>query len=131
MGHNVALGCRQPLARPPSQAQSCAGTTNATPSYPSRSYSMAITKDQLIGDIAEAIDTPKTTVRSALDQLSEIVTEALENGGEITLPGIGKLKVSERPARTGRNPQTGKAIEIAAKKVVKFVPAKALTDAVN
>ncbi|TBU71387.1 HU family DNA-binding protein [Pseudomonas daroniae] len=92
---------------------------------------MAITKDQLIGDIAEAIDTPKTTVRSALDQLSEIVTEALENSGEITLPGIGKLKVSERPARTGRNPQTGKAIEIAAKKVVKFVPAKALTDAVN
>ncbi|AEF22585.1 MULTISPECIES: HU family DNA-binding protein [Pseudomonadaceae] len=92
---------------------------------------MAITKDQLIGDIAEAIDTPKTTVRAALDQLSEIVSDALENGGEITLPGIGKLKVSERPARTGRNPQTGKAIEIAAKKVVKFVPAKALTDAVN
>lgn len=92
---------------------------------------MAITKDQLIGDIAEAIDTPKATVRAALDQLSEIVSDALENGGEITLPGIGKLKVSERPARTGRNPQTGKAIEIAAKKVVKFVPAKALTDAVN
>ncbi|WP_237755347.1 MULTISPECIES: HU family DNA-binding protein, partial [Pseudomonas] len=46
-------------------------------------------------------------------------------------PGIGKLKVSERPARTGRNPQTGKAIEIAAKRVAKFVPAKALTDAIN
>ena len=46
---------------------------------------MAITKDQLIGDIAEAIDSPKTTVRAALDQLSEIVSDALENGGEITL----------------------------------------------
>jgi DNA-binding protein HU-beta len=92
---------------------------------------MAITKDQLIGDIAEAIDTPKITVRAALDQLGEIVSDALENGGEITLPRIGKLKVSERPARTGRNPQTGKAITIAAKKVVKFVPAKALTDAIN
>ena len=90
---------------------------------------MALTKDQLIQDIAEAIDAQKTTVRSALDQLAEIVKDALENDGEITLPGIGKLKVSERPARTGRNPQTGKAIEIAAKRVAKFVPAKALTDA--
>lgn len=87
---------------------------------------MALTKDQLIQDIAEAIDAQKTTVRSALDQLAEIVKDALENDGEITLPGIGKLKVSERPARTGRNPQTGKAIEIAAKRVAKFVPAKAL-----
>nr|WP_272915146.1 HU family DNA-binding protein [Pseudomonas aeruginosa] len=97
-----------------------------------RSYTtMALTKDQLIQDIAEAIDAQKTTVRSALDQLAEIVKDALENDGEITLPGIGKLKVSERPARTGRNPQTGKAIEIAAKRVAKFVPAKALTDAIN
>ncbi|MDX1367215.1 HU family DNA-binding protein [Pseudomonas sp.] len=92
---------------------------------------MAMTKDQLISDIAEAIDAPKNTVRAALEQLSEIVSDALENGSEITLPGIGKLKISDRPARTGRNPQTGKAIEIAAKKVVKYVPAKALTDAVN
>ncbi|HBN8805241.1 TPA: HU family DNA-binding protein [Pseudomonas aeruginosa] len=92
---------------------------------------MALTKDQLIQDIAEAIDAQKTTVRSALDRLAEIVKDALENDGEITLPGIGKLKVSERPARTGRNPQTGKAIEIAAKRVAKFVPAKALTDAIN
>ncbi|MFZ3206790.1 MAG: HU family DNA-binding protein, partial [Pseudomonas sp.] len=82
-------------------------------------------------DIAEAIDAPKTTVRAALEQLSEIVSDALENGGEITLPGIGKLTISDRPARTGRNPQTGKAIEIAAKKVVKYVPAKALSDAIN
>ena len=43
----------------------------------------------------------------------------------------GKLKVSERPARTGRNPQTGASIQIAARKVVKFVPAKALSDAIN
>lgn len=92
---------------------------------------MAISKDQLISDIAEATDATKATVRAVLEQLSEIVSDALENNDEITLPGIGKLKVSERPARTGRNPQTGKAIEIAAKKVVKYVPAKALTDAIN
>lgn len=92
---------------------------------------MAITKEQLISDIAEAIDTPKSTVRAALEQLSEIVSDALENSDEITLPGIGKLKVSERPARIGRNPQTGQTLQIAAKKVVKFVPAKALSDAIN
>ena len=92
---------------------------------------MALTKEQLISDIAEAIDTPKSTVRASLEQLSEIVSDALENGDEITLPGIGKLKVSERPARNGRNPKTGEALRIAAKKVVKYVPAKALSDAIN
>lgn len=63
---------------------------------------MALTKDQLIADIAEAIDAPKTTARNALEQLGQIVADQLENGVEITLPGIGKLKVAERPARTGR-----------------------------
>ena len=92
---------------------------------------MAITKDQLIGDLAEATSLPKASVRNLLDQLAEIVGDALENDGEITLPGIGKLKVSERPARTGRNPQTGASIQIAAKKVVKYVPAKALADSLN
>jgi len=92
---------------------------------------MALSKDQLITDIAEATDAPKATVRAVLEQLSEIVSDTLEHGDELTLPGIGKLKVGERPARTGRNPQTGATIQIAAKKVVKFVPAKALGDALN
>ncbi len=92
---------------------------------------MPISKDQLIADIAEATDLTKANIRAVLDQLSEIVSDALENNDEVTLPGIGKLKVNARPARTGRNPQTGKAIEIAARNAVKFVPAKALTDAIN
>ncbi|MCE0462077.1 MULTISPECIES: HU family DNA-binding protein [Pseudomonas] len=92
---------------------------------------MALTKDQLINDIAESSGASKAVARNALEQLSQIVADQLENGSEITLPGIGKLKVTERPARTGRNPSTGAAIEIAAKKVVKFVPAKALNDSIN
>ena len=92
---------------------------------------MAITKDQLISDLAEATDLQKSDVRALLDQLGDIVADALENDGEINLPGIGKLKVSERPARTGRNPATGKAIQIAAKKAIKLVPAKALVDGLN
>ncbi|SPE17249.1 hypothetical protein PSCFBP2116_P400038 (plasmid) [Pseudomonas syringae] len=73
----------------------------------------------------------KTTARKALEQLGHIVADQLESGAEITLPGIGKLKVAERPARTGRNPSTGAAIEIAAKKAIKFVPAKVLNDSIN
>ena len=52
---------------------------------------MAITKDQLISDLAEACDLQKSDVRALLDQLGEIVADALENDGEISLPGIGKL----------------------------------------
>ncbi|MBN3471574.1 DNA-binding protein HU, form N [Pseudomonas savastanoi pv. glycinea] len=92
---------------------------------------MALTKDQLVAGIAEAIDAPKTTALKALEQLGHIVADQLESGAEITLPGIGKLKVAERPARTVRHPSTGAAIEIAAKKVVKFVSAKVLNDAIN
>ncbi|PBK54106.1 HU family DNA-binding protein [Pseudomonas syringae pv. actinidiae] len=92
---------------------------------------MALTKDQLIAGVAEAIDAPKNTVGKALEQLGQIVADQLGYGAEITLPGIGKLKVAERPARTVRHPSTGAAIEIAAKKVVKLVPAKVLNDATN
>ena len=59
---------------------------------------MALTKDQLIADIAESIAAPKATAKNALEQLGQIVADQLENGAEITLPGIGKLKVTERPA---------------------------------
>ncbi|KPW63151.1 hypothetical protein ALO80_200026 [Pseudomonas caricapapayae] len=92
---------------------------------------MALTKDQLVAGIADAIDASNTTASKALEQLGQVVADQLGNGAEIILPGIGKLKVAERPARTVRHPSTGVVIEIAAKKVVKFVPAKALNDAIN
>ncbi len=92
---------------------------------------MPISKEQLISDLADSLDTPKTEVRAMLEQLAEIVSDALENDDEITLPGIGKLKVVNRPARQGRNPRTGETLEIAAKNQVKFVVAKALNDAIN
>ncbi|MCY1272040.1 DNA-binding protein HRL53 [compost metagenome] len=92
---------------------------------------MALTKDQLVRDIAESLDLTQASVRGVFEQLAQIAQDSLENDGELTLPGIGKLKVSERAARQGRNPQTGKTIEIAAKKVVRFVPAKALADSLN
>ncbi|MCP8467218.1 HU family DNA-binding protein [Pseudomonas sp. ZM23] len=92
---------------------------------------MPMTKDQLVRDIAESLDLTQAAVRGVFEQLAQIAQDSLENDGELTLPGIGKLKVSERAARTGRNPQTGKAIQIAAKKSVRLVPAKALVDSLN
>lgn len=64
-----------------------------------------------------------------LDSLAAVVGDALANGQpEVILPGIGKLKPVQRPARVGRNPATGQSINIPARISLKFVPAKALTD---
>jgi DNA-binding protein HU-beta len=73
----------------------------------------------------------KDNMTAVVDSLTDIVHEQLAQGGEVTLPGVGKLIVAERAARTGRNPQTGKAIELPATKVPKFKAAKALKDAVS
>lgn len=70
-------------------------------------------------------------VKSVLSGLGSIAQSALQNGKEVSLPGIGKFKAAERAARTGRNPQTGEAIAIAAKNVVKFSVSKSLSDALN
>ncbi len=68
---------------------------------------------------------------SVLNALGKVVQESLAAGDEVTLPGIGKLSVTTRAARAGRNPRTGEALAIAAKKTPKFSALKALKDAVN
>lgn len=73
----------------------------------------------------------KADMAAVVDSLGEIVQQQLASGEEITLPGIGKLTVTERAARTGRNPKTGEAIELPATKVPKFKPAKVLKEVVN
>lgn len=92
---------------------------------------MALTKDQLVTELAEVVEVPKATSRAALEALAGIAANQLSSGEEITLPGIGKLKAVDRPARTGRNPATGAEIKIPAKRVVKFVPSKNLDETVN
>ena len=88
-------------------------------------------KGDLINRIAENADITKAQATDALNAVLDGVSEALEDGDKVTLIGFGTFSVSHRDARTGRNPQTGEKIRIAAKNVVKFKPGKELTGKVN
>jgi len=90
-----------------------------------------VNKSQLIEKIAEGADISKASAGRALDSFIESVTDALKEGDSVALVGFGTFTVRERAARTGRNPQTGASIEIAAAKVPAFKAGKALKDACN
>jgi DNA-binding protein HU-beta len=88
-------------------------------------------KSELIEAMAEAADIPKAAAGRALDGMVDAVTAALKEGEQVSLVGFGTFSVKERSARTGRNPQTGEAIQIAASKIPGFKAGKALKDAVK
>ena len=88
-------------------------------------------KSELIEAIAASADIPKAAAGRALDAMVDTVTNALKDGDQVVLVGFGTFSVKDRAARTGRNPQTGQPIEIAAAKIPSFKPGKALKDAVN
>ena len=88
-------------------------------------------KAELVDAIAESADISKASASRALDAMLGSVTKSLQGGDTVALVGFGTFHVKERSARTGRNPQTGQPIEIAAAKVPGFKPGKALKDAVN
>ncbi|MES9958896.1 MAG: HU family DNA-binding protein [Sedimenticola sp.] len=88
-------------------------------------------KTELIDAMADAADISKAAAGRALDGMVEAITDALKNGDQISIVGFGSFSVRERAARTGRNPQTGATIQIAASKNPAFKAGKALKDAVN
>ena len=88
-------------------------------------------KSELIDHIASQADISKSAASEALDATIEGITKTLQSGDSLTLVGFGTFSVGERAARTGRNPRTGEAIEIAASKNAKFKAGKALKDALN
>lgn len=88
-------------------------------------------KAQLIDAIAKDANLTKADAKRALDAFIDATTGTLKDGGRVALVGFGSFAVSERNARTGRNPQTGAPINIAAKKVVKFKAGTELSDAVK
>ena len=89
-----------------------------------------ITKAQLIAQIADKMEMTKKDVNGFFDVLNEITYKETKKKGSVTIPGMGKLVLQKRKARMGRNPQTGEAIKIKAKTVVKFRVAKACKDAI-
>lgn len=88
-------------------------------------------KSELIATIAENANISKTAAEKALSTVLETVTDQLAKGESVALVGFGTFQVTERAARTGRNPQTGAAIQIPASKNPSFKAGKALKDAVN
>jgi DNA-binding protein HU-beta len=88
----------------------------------------AMTKSQIADHIAHQSGVTKKTATEILDILAALVYKETKNS--FTLPGVGKLVLSYRKARTGRNPQTGAPIKIRAKKVVKFRVAKRAKEAI-
>lgn len=88
-------------------------------------------KTQLIDSIAEDAGITKAAAKLALESFLKNVEETLKNGDKVSLVGFGSWSVSERAEREGRNPQTGKTIKIAAKKVVKFKAGAELDGSVN
>ncbi|NOU58357.1 HU family DNA-binding protein [Marinifilum sp. JC070] len=88
-------------------------------------------KQELVSAIAEKAELSKADSEKALNAMMDSIKESLVKGESAQLIGFGTFSLTERAARTGRNPQTGKEIQIAAKKVVKFKPGKAIDEAVN
>ncbi|WP_269667618.1 nucleoid-associated protein HU-beta [Xenorhabdus cabanillasii] len=90
-----------------------------------------VNKSQLIDKIAADVNISKAAAGRVVDAFISSVSGALKDGDDVVLVGFGTFTVRERAARTGRNPQTGKEIKIAAAKVPAFRAGKGLKDAVN
>lgn len=92
---------------------------------------MKMNKQELISKIAEKSNLSKKNAAAALTALIDTITKALKVEGKLAIPNLGTFQVKEHAARTGHNPRTGETVEIAAKKVPAFKPAKALKDAIE
>jgi len=90
-----------------------------------------VNKSEMIDMVAEAADISKAAAGRAVDAVFEGISNTLKNGDSVTLVGFGTFSISNRAARSGRNPRTGETIQIKASKMPKFKAGKALKDAVN
>ncbi|MGH9488143.1 MAG: HU family DNA-binding protein [Terriglobales bacterium] len=90
----------------------------------------ALTKTMIVSQMAETTGLNKKESANYLDALASLAVKETKRSGQFTLPGLGKLVKQNRKARMGRNPQTGEALKIPAKTVVKFRVAKAAKDAI-
>ena len=89
-----------------------------------------MSKAQLVDHMATGMGLKKADARKFLDDLTTLAGKEVKKSGQFILPGVGKLVLAKRKARTGRNPQTGEPIKIPAKTVLKFRIAKTMKDSV-
>ena len=90
-----------------------------------------MSKKDLIDAVAEHAEITKEKAGIAVDAIITYIEKSLKKGDEVSIPPLGKFKVTKRKARTGRNPSTGAEIKIPASIVPKFQPSKTLKDTVN
>lgn len=90
-----------------------------------------MTKAELIAAVADNAGLTRAAAEKAVGAITESITDSLATGDKVTLVGFGSFAVSERAARTGRNPKTGEPIQIAASRGVRFSAGAALKKAVN
>ncbi len=88
-------------------------------------------KGEFVSAVAEASGLSKGDAEKAVEAMVSVVTGELKKGGEVRIIGFGNFEVTRREASTGRNPQTGAEVQIAARNVPKFTAGKSLKDAVN
>jgi DNA-binding protein HU-beta len=93
---------------------------------------MKMNKAELIDSVHGYVkgELPKSTIETVLDGLTSSIGDELAKGGEVFLVGFGRFDVADRAARKGRNPSTGEAVTIAARRVPVFKPGKGLKDKV-
>ena len=90
-----------------------------------------MSKSDVLTSVADAAGCSEAEAEAAIEAFFGAVVNAAQGGDSVAWPGIGKFSLSERAARTGRNPQTGEQIQISASRSVKFSAAKALKDTMN
>jgi len=88
-------------------------------------------KAELVEELSNQTGLTKRASREAIDAITSVITDALAREEKVTLVGFGTFRIVQRKARTGRNPQTGKELQIPARKVPKFRPGKNFREAVE
>jgi len=89
-----------------------------------------MSQSEVVNHFAEKYELKRAQVKELFEELANLATNEVKESGEFVLPGFGKLVLSERKAREGRNPQTGETIQIPAKTGLKFRLSKGLKDSV-
>ena len=89
------------------------------------------TKAEIVTILSSSLGVTKKEAKEFLNAFATHVEGAINLDGEALIPGVGKVKVKDRAARTGRNPRTGETLQIGARKTLRLTPTKSLKDAVN